>query len=205
LAIGALAREVECRRYGRSCGGPLHGHGVDQHTRPWKAVGEHPQDVAQGGARGGSDHPDARRSRGQALLALDGKQSFRAEARAQLFVGELQVASPRILQLLDQQLVIAARLVEADSPARHHQLAFARCEWREGIALAKHSAAQLRVAILEREIPVARARAREVRDLTLYPDRPQPGFQQDPCLAIEARHAVDVSNRRVGRRAHEAF
>ena len=60
--------------------------------------------------------------------------------------------------------------------------------WREPdplVAPAEHGAADLGIAVLEGEIPVAGGGADEVADFALYPDEVEVALQQVFCLAIE--------------------
>ena len=56
----------------------------------------------------------------QGSLALERKQAFRRQPGLQALELALERAHSRLLQVLDDQLVFAARLVDADAPAHQH-------------------------------------------------------------------------------------
>jgi hypothetical protein len=99
---------------------------------------------------------------GSRRLCSAANNPLRGQPRLEFLEGTLERAQARILDVIDEQLVVAARLVETDSPARDDTLPIARLEAREHVALSEHRAAQLRIAILQREIPMTRARPRHV-------------------------------------------
>src|SRR5208283_65661 len=104
-------------------------------------------------------------------------------------------AEARILHVVDEQLKLAARLVQPDSGAHEDLLAVPRRECREHISLSEHRAAHLRSRIFEREIPVSRGGPREIRDFRFEPEAAETALQQDPDLAIESRDTVDIPGR----------
>ena len=75
--------------------------------------------------------PDAPREARQAALALEREQALGGEPGLQALELALQRADPRLLQVLDHQLVFAARLVHADTPAHQHLRAGARREAKQ--------------------------------------------------------------------------
>src|SRR6185436_2075343 len=77
--------------------------------------------------------------------------------------------------------------------AHQHRQAVLRAEAHRGIPLAPHGTAHLRLAVLQREIPVARGGRREVRQLPLEPQQGQAGFQQQPDFLVEPRNRVNVA------------
>ena len=132
----------------RHRGRALHGGGVEQHARRGKPRAQHAQDVVDGGAGGRGDHADAARHRRQRPLALGGKQSFGGEPGLELLELALERAFAGFLEVLDEQLVFAARLVEPDARARQHRHAVLRPEPHRRIPLAPHRAAHLRLRSL---------------------------------------------------------
>jgi hypothetical protein len=68
----------------------------------------------------------------------------------------------RFFKVLDDELVVAARLIETDPTAREDVLTGFRGESHSHISLAKHRAPQLSIPIFHREIPVAGRGDREV-------------------------------------------
>ncbi len=57
----------------------------------------------------------------------------------------------------------------------------------------EHRATQLRVAILEREIPVSGRGLREIRQLALHPDDPEPPLEKQADLPIQARNGEHIA------------
>jgi hypothetical protein len=129
------------------------------------------------------------------------EQAFGGQPCLELVERALQRADAGILEQLDQQLVVAARFVQAHTAEGLHQLALARREACQAIALAEHGAAHLRVAVLEGKIPVAGGRAGQVGDLPLHPQRTEARLEQPAHLAVEARDRIDRAcrGRRYGR------
>ena len=104
----------------------LHGNRVDQHRHGRKAPRQHVQDVANRRTGGRGDHADAPRKRRQRPLALGGEQAFGGQLGAQFLELPLQGAEARVLHVIDDELVFAARLVQSDARAYQHLLAVAR-------------------------------------------------------------------------------
>jgi len=88
--------------------------------------------------------------------------------------------------MIDDQLIFAARLVQADARAHQHFLTVARGEGTQHISLPEHRAAHLCGGIFQREIPMSGARLREVGNLRLEPKAAETSFQEHPDFAIEA-------------------
>jgi len=92
-------------------------------------------------------------------------------------------------------MLVAARLVQADSRAYQHFLPVARREGAQHITLPEHAAAHLRALILQREIPVPGARPSQIGNFRLQPQAGESALEQHPHLPVEARHRVDVAFR----------
>ncbi len=122
----------------------LHGGGIEQHRRGGKSRAQHAQYVVDGRARGRGDHADAPRHGRQRPLALGGKQSFGGEPGLELLEFALERAFAGFLEVLDEQLVFAARLVEPDARADQDRHSILRPEAHLRISLAPHGAADLR-------------------------------------------------------------
>jgi hypothetical protein len=97
--------------------------------------------------------------------------------------------------VLDEQLVVAARLVQADAPAHQKLLARDRAQIEQPVAGAEHRRAHLGVLVLEREIPVPGRRAGKIRELALHPHQRQMGFEQLARAAIQRRNAEHLPSR----------
>src|SRR5262245_57014064 len=102
--------------------------------------------------------------------------------------------------MLDDELVFTTRLVETDARPREHEHPVLRPEAQLRISLPPHGATDLRVGILEREVPVPRGRRREIRELAFEPEHRHPGFEQHPDLAVQPRNRVDITVGRGARR-----
>jgi hypothetical protein len=154
--------------------------------------------MSRSAARGGRQWP----------LALGCEQPLGREARLERLERALQATESGILEMLDQQLIVAARLVQTNSALSEHQLTLAQRELGLGVARAEHRTAQLRITVLQREIPVARGGTGEVGHLTLDPHAPDTRLEQSPHLAIQARHRINHPSRvarrgsRCGNRRH---
>ena len=193
VALGPAAGERERRNdlRGRLCA--LHGDRIDHDRDGGKAPRKHVQDVAHRGAGGRGDDADAPGQRRQRTLALGGEQALRLESRAQLLELALQGAETRILHVLDDELKLAARLVESDAGAHEHFLAVAGGERAQHVPLPEHRAAHLGVRVLQGKIPVSGAWPREIGDLGLDPQSPEAALEQQPHFAVEPRNAVNVA------------
>src|SRR6184192_3873723 len=92
----------------------------------------------------------------EGLFALERKRE--QTLGRELGLEPLELASQRtdtgLLQMLDDELVLTARLVHADAAAHQDLSAGARCEAHERVPHPEHGAAQLRFPVLEREVPV---------------------------------------------------
>ena len=86
------------------------------------------QHVRDGGAARRSDDADAPRKPRQRPLALSGEQPFGRELLLELLESELQRAEALRLDQFHQQLILAARFVNVDAPAREHGQPILRLE-----------------------------------------------------------------------------
>ena len=130
--------------------------------------------------------PMRRGTAGSGALALRGEQPFRGEPGLELLELALERAFAGFLEMLDDELVFAARLVQAHARAGHHQHSLLGPESQQGIALPPHGAAHLGLGVLEREIPMAGGGRGEIRQFPFQPEHGQAGFKQQPHLFIEA-------------------
>src|SRR5213080_456438 len=120
----------------------------------------------------------------------------RGRLRFQALELALERADARLLQVLDDELVLAPRLVDADAAANQHLRAGTGREADERVLRPEHRAAQLRVPVLEGEVPVAGGRLREVRQFPLNPQHTEPALQQRAHLAVHTGDAVHLPGRR---------
>src|SRR4029077_4487890 len=147
------------------------------------------------GPRWRGDHADTLRKARQASLALERKQTFGRQVRLQALELALERADARLLQVLDDELVLAPRLVDADAAADQHLRAAAGREADQRVLHPEHGAAQLRVPVLEGEVPVAGRWLREVRQLPLHPQHTEPALEKHAHLAVHTGDAVHVPDR----------
>ena len=153
------------------------------------------QDVAHRRAGGRRDDADPPRQARQGPLALCGEQSFLAESCAQLLELPFQGAQAGVFHVIDDELVLAARLVQPDAGPHQHLLAVPRGEGAQHISLPEHGAANLSGGVLQRKIPVAGAGFGEIGDFRLQPEAAEAALQQHSDLAIEPRNAVNIALR----------
>ena len=99
--------------------------------------------------------PDAAWKDGQGTLVFEREESFGGKLDLEHFELASERTDARFFEVFDDELVVAARLIDADAAAGEDMLAHARRESDGDISLSKHCAADLRIAILEREVPMA--------------------------------------------------
>src|SRR5579871_535493 len=192
IALGACGSAAQGRDQLGHRGGALYGGWINEHSRAAVAARQHMQDVAQRRARRRGDQPDPSREARECALALGSEQPFGREPDLEPLELALQRTESGFLEMLNDQLVFTTRLVDAQ-PSTHQQLRpGARGKADQKVLGAEHGAAHLSVAILEREVPVAGGRLREIRELPLDPEHPHIALEQQPHLAVQARDAVNV-------------
>ena len=91
-----------------------------------KSTPEHGQDVADGGAGRGGNHADGSRQLGNGLLVRRVEQALGAQFDLEPFEGLSQRTLAGGLKALDDQLVIAARFIQADLRLEQDMIAVAR-------------------------------------------------------------------------------
>src|ERR1700730_3966605 len=195
LALGARRGGLQRRDQRRHGSRPLHRRRIDEDPCGRITPREDMQDVAQCGPGWRSDHADTLWKPRQTSLALERKQTFGCQLRFQALELAPQRADTRLLEVLDDDLVLPARLVPADAPAAQPLRAGAGREADERVLHPEHGAAQLRVPVLEREVPVAGRWLREVRQLPLHPQHTKPALEEHAHLAVQAGDAVHVPDR----------
>src|SRR4029077_5307349 len=95
----------------------LDAHGINGEVHIAKAAAQDAHHVADRGAARRSDQADAAGEKRQRFLALSGKEALGFEALLELLEGELQRAKSNGLNILDINLVFAARFIDADGAA----------------------------------------------------------------------------------------
>ncbi len=130
---------------------------------------QHAHDVAQRSARRRGHHAHDGRAGWDRPLARLVKQAFGFKARFELFEAQVKQADARVFDGIDVQLVVAARLIEAQPSVGYHCHAIAQWGHR-GVLRAKEHALELSCLIFEREIAMARCGLGIAADLATHPD-----------------------------------
>src|SRR5690606_33419722 len=112
VAFTAPVRELERARDLLRRAVPLDARRIDQHRNRRKAAPQRRQHVADRRARRRRDDADAFRYARQRALAFGIEQSLRLQAPLQRLETATQQAFARFLDLVDDELELAARLVE---------------------------------------------------------------------------------------------
>ncbi len=105
------------------------------------------QHIANRSARRRSHHANPSRESRQAPLALQGKEPFGSKLHFQALELSLERADAGLLHVLDNELIIAARLIKRDTAAGQDLLTCLGCEAQSRVLEPKHCATQLRIAI----------------------------------------------------------
>ncbi len=174
----------------------LHAGRADDEVRVRIAPPEHLDDVADRGAVERRDNADLARQRRQRPLARRIEQPFVLQALLQLIEGQLPRAQPVRLQVLADELILAFGLVDRHPPARDDAQAVGRLELEVAQCGSENDRANLRGAVLEREIQVSRVPHAAVRQLALDPDLEELGFEQIAHSNRELGDGVDTAGRR---------
>ncbi len=128
------------------------------------------QNVPERRSRRGGHYSDASWKSRQAALPLEREETLGSEFRLEALELALEGTDAGFLQVLDDELIVATRLINAYAATRQNLLPGLRREPHTHIPLAKHRATELRVPIFHREIPVAGRGHREIRQLSLDPE-----------------------------------
>ena len=110
------------------------------------------------------------RQHGQGLLALGIEQALFFETALELLEGQLQRAASDRFEMLDVDLIFAARFVHADGAAHGDVQAVLGAEFQAQQLLAEADAANLRFGVLQREVAVAGLRGVGVGDFAFHLD-----------------------------------
>ena len=114
----------------------------------------------------------------QRLFTRGIEQTFLVKLRLELFVTAHQFADAGVFQVIDDQLVLAARLVQRHLGAQQYLLPVYRLKSDAAVTPAKHRRAALCPVILQGKIPVTGGGACKVRNLALDPQRTEPTTEQ---------------------------
>ena len=131
--------------------------------------------------------PILRGSAGSGAFARRVEQPFRLQPLLQLLERELQRAETLRLEVLADELIFALRLVHRDASARDDAQAVRRLELQIAERRAENDAADLRRAVLQREIQMPGVPDAAVRELALDPDFEQTRIRAGRELARSVR------------------
>ena len=147
----------------------LHARRRQQDVHRARASLQHVENVANRRAIRGSNHPDAARKHRNCALQLCGEQSFGLQTGFRLLERQLQRAGPNRFERIGYQLVLALRLVHAQTAAGAHLHSILRAKANPLIAAAITGRAHLREFILQGEVPMTGVVRAKVRDLAFDP------------------------------------
>src|SRR5439155_9134631 len=150
----------------------LDGRGREDDFGEGPAAGEDVRDVMEDGAGGRGNDADAGGEAGQGAFAGLVEKAVGGELLPEAFEFRLASAHSGRLYEIDDQLHVAALLVEGDAAVGEHL--GAAFERRAAVLALEHDASNLSVRILEGEVDVAALGACEVGDLALHPEVGEP-------------------------------
>src|SRR5262245_35798081 len=133
----------------------LHFDGRDYDVDPTVAPPEHMEHIAQRGPARRGYYPDASRQQRQLPLARLVEQALGRESSDLLLERELQRADAQRLHDLDDELIFPARLINGQTASQPDFEPVLRLEAHQPVPLPVEDRAQLRLRILQREIPMA--------------------------------------------------
>ena len=176
--------------------------GEDDEAAPPVAPAEDADEVAHGGAGGGSDEANGARARRERTLALGGEEALGGEAGFEFFKFELEAAQAVLEDEADDELVGTARLVNGNLAEGEELEAIAHVEpGAKGVG-PEEDAGELAAGVLEGEVEVAAGLAAEIGDLAAYPDFGYRGFEQVLDPAGELGDGEDAGGVRLGDGGH---
>src|SRR5690606_23634399 len=119
------------------------------------------------------------------------EQTLALQRLLQLHEAPPQIAGARAAHVLDAELELAARFVEARQRPDLDVIAIARHEVNVARPAAEHHAANLGARVLQREVPVPAGGPRDVRQFALYAHERHAAFEQACDRPIELRNGED--------------
>jgi len=133
----------------------LNGAGVDADLRVRPASCQRLQDIADGRAGRRGHHADAARPARQRPLGCFIEQTFGGQFLLERLECQSQGTCSGLEHRIGDQLIVAARFIQAQAAANQNFAAVARLKRQAGCLASKQGAAQLRAGILEREIEMS--------------------------------------------------
>ena len=171
----------------------LHQAGQDIHFKQGQPARQHAEHIAHGRAGGRGDHRHPAHPGRQRSLARGIEQAFGRQSGLQCLEGAAQRAFAGLFEMVEHQLVVAARLVQGQAATAEHLEAFARHELQPLALGLEHGATHLRTRVLEGEVQVAGAGSGDVAQFALHP------YQRKGALQQVARQGVELAGREDGR------
>src|SRR5262249_13807642 len=132
---------------GRCSSRPLYRCRINEHRGRWETPPENMQHITDRSSRGRCHHADAPRKSREAPLSLEGKKPLGGQLHLQALELALQRADASLLHVLDNELIVAARLVQGDASAGQNLLTRLGREAETRVLEPEHRAAQLRIAV----------------------------------------------------------
>src|SRR6267154_2264341 len=172
----------------------LDAHGIDREMHIAEAASQNADHIAHSRAARGSNQSDAAGQERQGLFAIRGEEAFRFEAFLELLEGQLQSAQADGLNVLDIDLVFAARFVDADGAAHRDAQAVFGAKLHGAELILEADALRLRAFVLQGAVNVAGLRFVAVGD-----------FAGDPDVGKVAREEVADPGGQLGDREGAAF
>jgi hypothetical protein len=188
VRVLALAGDANRARDLRAGSLALHRRGVEDHGRHRRAPAQHREDVAERRRLTRGHDADRAREGRQRPLAVGIEQAIGRELRLELLERLVQRATARAAQLVDGELVGAARLVERHACAQLHPQAVLRAKVEELRARAIHHAIDRGRLVLQAEVPVARCRRLHVGELARDPEHLELVLQQRAHAPVQLGH-----------------
>ena len=164
---------------------PLHAGRVDDDTQLRGAPAQCGEHVLKRCGLQRADDADGVDMGRQQLLASGVEQPFGRQQRLQPRKALPDIARPGQLHALDAQLEVATRLVERDAGHHFDTIALARHEAHPLCGHAEHDGAHGSPGFLQREVPVAAGRPREVGQLAHHHHGAERVLQQTTSHPVE--------------------
>jgi len=109
------------------------------------------------------------------------------------FKRRLQCPSPGRLDMLRDQLELAATLVQGHPGANPDRITIGDLDFEALVVPTEHGASHLGLIVLKRKIPVAGCWSGQVTDLSVDPDVVEVGLQQGAHLAVQLTDGIGFS------------
>jgi len=169
----------------------LHARRRDQQRRRRRPTTGELNHVANRGTGGRGHDADPPRVLGQRAFARLVEQAFGLEPAAQLLERQLQRALATRLDLANDQLQLAARLVDRGLSQQQQIEAVLQLERQPARVVAKQRTANLSVGVLECEVVMTGARDEQITGLARNPHAPHRVLDQRAQSPEQVAHPVD--------------